>query len=301
MLETRDAVPHRRTSTTHPRFRGWWPRAHPDMRSFLGVPIVAPEGVIGAFYLTEKDGGAELHRRRPGADRAARRARGDRDHQRAPVRAEPRAVDRSPSATGSRSSCTTPSARSCSALVLDRRGRRRRCSTATRAAAREQVAKLRGAGARGARRAALARSSSCARPTSSATASAARCASTSRCCGALQRTEIELDARRRARRSTPARDREVLRIAQEALHNALRHAGARRTSPCGCSGDDGSARARGRRRRASASTPTTRSCARASLGPDLDGGAGARGSAARSTIRSAPGAGTTVRLEVADG
>ncbi len=41
----------------HPRFRGWWPSSHPDMRSFLGVPIVAPEGVIGAFYLTEKAGG----------------------------------------------------------------------------------------------------------------------------------------------------------------------------------------------------------------------------------------------------
>ena len=40
---------------THPRFRGWWPRSHPDMRSFLGVPIVAPEGVIGAFYLTDKE------------------------------------------------------------------------------------------------------------------------------------------------------------------------------------------------------------------------------------------------------
>jgi signal transduction histidine kinase len=39
----------------HPRFRGWWPARHPDMRSFLGVPIVAPEGVIGAFYLTEKE------------------------------------------------------------------------------------------------------------------------------------------------------------------------------------------------------------------------------------------------------
>lgn len=39
-----------------PRFRGWWPREHPDMRSFLGVPIIAPEGVIGAFYLTEKEG-----------------------------------------------------------------------------------------------------------------------------------------------------------------------------------------------------------------------------------------------------
>jgi len=39
------------------RFRGWWPRRHPDMRSFLGVPIVSPGGtIIGAFYLTEKDG-----------------------------------------------------------------------------------------------------------------------------------------------------------------------------------------------------------------------------------------------------
>src|SRR5688500_6276883 len=41
----------------HPRFRGWWPSRHPDMRSFLGVPIVAPDGVIGAFYLTEKESG----------------------------------------------------------------------------------------------------------------------------------------------------------------------------------------------------------------------------------------------------
>jgi signal transduction histidine kinase len=39
-----------------PRFRGWWPRAHPQMRSFLGVPIVARGDVIGAFYLTDKEG-----------------------------------------------------------------------------------------------------------------------------------------------------------------------------------------------------------------------------------------------------
>jgi signal transduction histidine kinase len=38
----------------HPRFRGWWPSTHPDMRSFLGVPIVTGGEVIGAFYLTEK-------------------------------------------------------------------------------------------------------------------------------------------------------------------------------------------------------------------------------------------------------
>jgi len=44
----------------HPRFRGWWPKGHPDMRSFLGVPIVARERVIGAFYLTDKIGAAEF-------------------------------------------------------------------------------------------------------------------------------------------------------------------------------------------------------------------------------------------------
>jgi signal transduction histidine kinase len=53
MLETKE--PYRtRDIHEHARFRGWWPAGHPDMRSFLGVPIVAPDGVIGAFYLTEK-------------------------------------------------------------------------------------------------------------------------------------------------------------------------------------------------------------------------------------------------------
>ena len=37
------------------RFEGW-PSAHPNMRSFLGVPIVSRDEVIGAFYLTEKRG-----------------------------------------------------------------------------------------------------------------------------------------------------------------------------------------------------------------------------------------------------
>jgi signal transduction histidine kinase len=53
-----EAAPPFRTDDIHtdPRFRGWWPRDHPDMRSFLGVPIVTADGVIGAFYLTEKQG-----------------------------------------------------------------------------------------------------------------------------------------------------------------------------------------------------------------------------------------------------
>jgi signal transduction histidine kinase len=39
-----------------PRFRGWWPRSHPRMASFLGVPIASRSGVLGAFYLTDKEG-----------------------------------------------------------------------------------------------------------------------------------------------------------------------------------------------------------------------------------------------------
>ena len=55
MLES--SAPYR-TEDIHedPRFKGWWPRQHPDMRSFLGVPIVAAGEVIGSFYLTEKRG-----------------------------------------------------------------------------------------------------------------------------------------------------------------------------------------------------------------------------------------------------
>jgi signal transduction histidine kinase len=51
-----------RTDDIHadPRFRGWWPSQHPEMRSFLGVPIVAGEEVIGAFYLTEKRPGRDV-------------------------------------------------------------------------------------------------------------------------------------------------------------------------------------------------------------------------------------------------
>jgi signal transduction histidine kinase len=44
----------------HPRFRGWWPSAHPQMRSFLGVPIAARGNVIAAFYLTDKEGAGEF-------------------------------------------------------------------------------------------------------------------------------------------------------------------------------------------------------------------------------------------------
>jgi len=53
-----DPSPYRTADITQdPRFRGWWPDAHPTMRSFLGVPIVSAGDVIGAFYLTDKQSG----------------------------------------------------------------------------------------------------------------------------------------------------------------------------------------------------------------------------------------------------
>ncbi|HEX6567632.1 MAG TPA: GAF domain-containing sensor histidine kinase [Acidimicrobiales bacterium] len=54
-----DPSPYRTADITRdPRFRGWWPAAHPQMRSFLGVPIVSAGDIIGAFYLTDKEGDA---------------------------------------------------------------------------------------------------------------------------------------------------------------------------------------------------------------------------------------------------
>src|SRR5687767_5025861 len=41
-----------------PRFE-WWPEAHPRMRSFLGVPLLFKGDIVGAFYLTDKQGGFE--------------------------------------------------------------------------------------------------------------------------------------------------------------------------------------------------------------------------------------------------
>ncbi len=59
MLESDES--HRKADIRRdPRFRGWWPRAHPQMRSFLGVPIVARGSVIAAFYVTDKEGADEF-------------------------------------------------------------------------------------------------------------------------------------------------------------------------------------------------------------------------------------------------
>lgn len=60
MLEERE--PYRTTDIRKdPRFE-WWPDAHPRMKSFLGVPVISHGEVIAAFYLTDKKGAEEFTR-----------------------------------------------------------------------------------------------------------------------------------------------------------------------------------------------------------------------------------------------
>ena len=88
-------VPYRTSDVRRdPRFRGWWPSAHPEMRSFLGVPIVAASGIVGAIYLTDKVGAEDVRRGRPAAHRDARGPRRARHREGQPLRAQPRAEHR---------------------------------------------------------------------------------------------------------------------------------------------------------------------------------------------------------------
>ena len=235
-----DAPEPFRTRDIHddPRFRGWWPTGHPDMRSFLGVPIVAPEGVIGAFYLTEKEGAAAFG----AADQeliellAAHAAIAITE--RAPVRAQPRAVDalraqparaRAPrrrSARSSSASCSPPR-RPRTLLDRDAAARPARSSSAAgRSRARRSTSCARS-------------SSSCARPTSSATGWRRRCASTSRCCGRCTTSAIDArDRRRGRRRADPAATARSCASPRRRCTTPLRHAGAPRVArPAG--GEDG--------------------------------------------------------------
>ena len=100
---------HRRPSRSSYGF----PSAHPEMETFLGVPVAVREEVWGNLYLTEKEGGGRLHRGRRGVRDHPRRLGRDRDRERAPLRR--------PWSSGG----TTSSARS---AVSTRRSRSRRRS-----------------------------------------------------------------------------------------------------------------------------------------------------------------------------
>jgi signal transduction histidine kinase len=206
----------------HPRFRGWWPKGHPDMRSFLGVPIVARDRVIGAFYLTDKIGGAEfgdgdqdlIELLAAHAAIAITNARLYEESRELSVLSERNRLALDLHDAVSQKLFGLVLAAESAGTLLGR----------DPAAAREQVAKLQ----------ALAQE---ARDELRSLVFELRPPDLERdgLCGALRKhvellrrlqpVEIDLDLDVELERE-PARDREVLRIAQEAIHNSLRHAQA---------------------------------------------------------------------------
>jgi signal transduction histidine kinase len=296
MLETRAA--HRTTDIhDHPRFRGWWPSGHPDMRSFLGVPIVAPQGVIGAFYLTEKVGAPDFTNEdeeliellAAHAAIAIANARLYEETRELSVHAERnRMALELHDAVSQKLFGLVLNAEAAGTLL-----------ESDPAAARAQVGKLQ----------ALAQEAldelrslmfELRPPDLERDGLGGTLRKHVEVLRHLQDAEIELDVvvAQAAPPADPARDREVLRIAQEALQNALRHAGAKRIA-IRLRGDDAGLAfeieddgagfdpdAPGLRSRRLGLTSMEERAER--LGGWLE-------------IRSAPGAGTTVRLEVGPG
>ena len=293
MLETR--APHRTADIHHhPRFRGWWPSGHPDMRSFMGVPIVAPQGVIGAFYLTEKVGGPDftdedeelIELLAAHAAIAIANARLYEETRELSVHAERnRLALELHDAVSQKLFGLVLNAEAAGTLLESDPDAARAQVGKLQALAKEALDELRslmfelrppdlerdGLGGTLRKHVDVLRH--------------------------LQDAEIELEVRA-ALPADPARDREVLRIAQEALQNALRHAGAKRIA-VRLRGDDAGLvleieddgrgfdpHAPGLRSRRLGLTSMEERAER--LGGWLE-------------IRSAPGAGTTVRLEVGAG
>jgi signal transduction histidine kinase len=222
MLETPE--PYRTEDLhTHPRFRGWWPTGHPDMRSFLGVPIVAAEGVIGAFYLTHKEGAPTF---------------GEQDQQLIGLLAAHAAIAITnarlyeESAELSILEERTRLARDLHdvvvqklfSLVLTADAAGTLLDAGEAAHGREQVARAQTLASEALEELRVLIGEL--RPPD---------LDADGLCGALRKhvdvmrrlhgTTIALDAERAVTAGDDGRDREVLRIAQEALHNALRHAG----------------------------------------------------------------------------
>jgi len=279
----------------HPRFRGWWPRGHPDMRSFLGVPIVGPDGVMGAFYLTQKERGAgfgdtdqELIELLAAHAAIAITNAGLYEHSRElSMLSERNRLALELHDVVSQKLFSLVLAAESAATLLDR----------DTAAARDQIARV-GALAREALeelRSLLLELRPVDLERDGLAGALRKHADVLRRVHAA-RIDLEIDGG--AAMAEPRHDREVLRVAQEALHNAVRHAAAHRIAVRLSTSDgtlvldvadDGSGfdpdAPELRARRLGLTSMEER----------------ARRLGGRLEVRSAPGAGTTVHLEVGRG
>jgi signal transduction histidine kinase len=289
--------------TTDPRF-GYYPRHHPDMRSFLGVPIVAGGEVLAELFLAEKVGAPEFTEddERVVGMLAAHAALAVANAQRTErARELSVAEERNRLARDLHDSVTqtlfslTLAAESAIALhsgaAVDRGAGRGASRGADRVAEQlDRVRLLAGT--------ALAEMRSLVEtlrpPDVDAEGLAAALRKRVELFSRVHGTPIELTVRG-ARRAGRTVEREVLRVANEALANALQHAGASRVTVtldlvdrlvCLAVADDGRGFDPGEVRRASGRFGLTSMRERAeALGGLL-------------RVDAAPGAGTTVRLEV---
>jgi len=55
-----ETTPYRTTDIRNDARFQWWPDAHPRMSSFLGVPVISQGKVVAGFYLTDKLGSTEF-------------------------------------------------------------------------------------------------------------------------------------------------------------------------------------------------------------------------------------------------
>jgi signal transduction histidine kinase len=284
-----------RTEDLHadPRFRGWWPRGHPDMRSFLGVPITSPDGVIGSFYLTHKEG----------ADNFS-----DEDQELIELLASHAAIAITNAHLYERSrELSILEERNRLALELHDAVSQKLFSLVLTAESAETLLERDGEGAK----AQVERLKTLSREALEELRSLImelRPPALDRdgLCGALRKhvevlgrlhaVEIELRIDDAVSAGDDERDREVLRIAQEALHNALRHAGAGHVE-IRLSSDDGrlALEVRDDGVGFQPDDPELRS-RRLGL-TSMEERAGRLGG--RLMIHSAPGAGTDVKLDVA--
>jgi signal transduction histidine kinase len=274
-----------------PRFRGWWPRAHPLMSSFLGVPIASRAGIVAAFYLTDKVGADEfsgederlIEMLAPHAAIAIENARlYERSRELSAIEERNRLARDLHDSVVQKLFGVALAAESASTLLERDRSQARGEVDRLGELAQEAIAEL---------RALVFQLRPAVVETDGLAAALRKHVEVLR---RAHRLEIDLEVSG-ADRLRPGLDEEVFRIAQEALHNALRHSGASRiavrlSEPDGLLSlsveDDGvgfEPNAAGvRSRRLGLTSMEERASA---LGGTL-------------SVRSRPGAGATIELEV---
>ncbi|KIF01836.1 diguanylate cyclase [Streptomyces sp. RSD-27] len=288
-----------------PRFEGW-PAAHPDMSDFLGLPVRDGEETLGALFLANK-------RKAPGGERGEQgREPGftDEDEELLSLLAQHAAIALTNARLYERSrELTIAEERSRLAHELHDAVSQKLFSLRLTAQAAAALVDRDPARAKGELQQVAALAAEAADELRAAVTELRPAALDEDGLVATLRNHVRvLDRAHTARvtftcdgvRALPASQEEaLLRVAQEALHNALRHSGTDRVEVTLARAPDGGAVLRVRDWGRGFSPPTVRKAGRhLGLVSMRDRAAGAGG---RLEVRSEPGAGTTIEMEVPGG